>query len=52
MTNNKIENYIGNILDKSKKRIFRTVQGLFSHIFHRKDGWISNQLNSRDKVLN
>ena len=45
-TNNKVENYIGNILDKSKKKIFRTVYGVFSHIFHRKDGWISKQLNS------
>ena len=49
-TNNKVENYIGNILDKSKKRIFRTVHGVFSHIFHRKDGWIAKRLAEKEKI--
>lgn len=51
-TNNKVENYIGNILNKSKKKIFRTVHGVFSHIFHRKDGWISKRLIEKEKNKN
>ena len=51
-TNNKVENYIGNILSKAKKKIFRTVHGVFSHIFHRKDGWISKRLAEKDENKN
>ena len=49
-TNNKVENYITNILDKAKKRIFRTIRGVFSHIFHRKDGWIRKRLAEKEKI--
>ena len=51
-TNNKVENYIGNILSKPKKKIFRTIHGVFSHIFHRKDGWISKRLAEKEKNKN
>lgn len=42
-TNNKIENYFGNTLDKHTKRIYRTPEGIFDYIMTRKDGWIENQ---------
>ena len=50
-TNNKVENYIGNILDKSKKKIFRTLRGLFSYIIHRKNGWISKMSESNNEII-
>ena len=46
-TNNKIENYFGNTLDKHTKRIYRTPEGIFDYIMTRKNGWIEN----RKKVL-
>ena len=42
-TNNKLENYFGNTLDKHTKRIYRTPEGIFDYIMARKDGWIENQ---------
>ena len=42
-TNNKIENYFGNTLDKHTKRIYRTSEGIFDYIMARKDGWMENQ---------
>ncbi len=42
-TNNKIENYFGNTLDKHTKRIYRSSEGIFDYIMARKDGWIENQ---------
>ena len=42
-TNNKLENYFGNTLDKHTKRIYRTPEGIFDYIMARKDGWIKNQ---------
>ena len=42
-TNNKLENYFGNTLDKHTKRIYRTPKGIFDYIMVRKDGWIENQ---------
>ena len=42
-TNNKIENYFGNTLDKHTKRIYRTPEGIFDYIMARKNGWIDNQ---------
>ena len=38
-TNNKCENYIGKILDKSIKGKFKTIMGAFDYILHRIDGW-------------
>lgn len=38
-TNNQTENYIGNTMPKSVKKIYRTPEGMFSQIIHRKDGW-------------
>lgn len=46
-TNNKLENYFGNTLDKHTKRIYRTPEGIFDYIMTRKNGWIEN----RKKVL-
>ena len=42
-TNNKLENYFGNTLDKHTKRIYKTPEGIFDYIMARKDGWIENQ---------
>lgn len=42
-TNNKIENYFGNTLDKHTKRIYKTPDGIFDYIMARKNGWIENQ---------
>ena len=42
-TNNKIENYFGNTLDKHTKRIYKTPEGIFDYIMARKNGWIENQ---------
>ena len=42
-TNNKLENYFGNTLDKQTKRIYKTPEGIFDYIMARKDGWIENQ---------
>lgn len=42
-TNNKLENYFGNTLDKHTKRIYKTPEGIFDYIMVRKDGWIENQ---------
>ena len=41
-TDNKLENYFGNTLNKHIKKIFRTKQGLFNFIFERKNGWNEN----------
>ena len=41
-TNNKLENYFRNTLDKHKK-IYRTPEGIFDYIMARKNGWIENQ---------
>lgn len=35
-TNNKIENYFGNTLDKHTKRIYKTPDGIFDYIMARK----------------
>lgn len=54
-TNNKCENYIGKILDKSRKGDFKTKNGVFNHICHRADGWIKKRkikLESKSIVLN
>ena len=45
-TNNKIENYFGNTLDKHTKRIYRTPEGRFNYIMAKKDGWMDNQKKS------
>ena len=45
-TNNKLENYFGNTLDKHTKRIYRTPEGIFNYIMARKNGWIENQKKS------
>ena len=42
-TNNKLENYLGNTLDKHTKRIYRTPEGMFAYIMSRKNGWIENR---------
>ena len=44
-TNNKLENYFGNTLDKHTKRIYRTSEGIFDYIMARKNRWIVNQKN-------
>ena len=41
--NNKIENYLGNTLDKHSKKIYRTPEGMFAYIMSRKNGWIENR---------
>ena len=41
-TDNKLENYFGNTLNKHVKKIFRTKQGLFNFIKERKNGWVEN----------
>ena len=42
-TNNKIENYFGNTLDKHTKRVYRTPEGRFNYIMAKKEGWVDNQ---------
>ena len=42
-TNNQIENYIGNTMPKAHKKKFRTMEGLFNQIMHRKNGWIEKR---------
>ena len=42
-TNNKLENYFGNTLDRHTKRIYRTPEGIFDYIMARKNGWVENQ---------
>ncbi|WP_409199744.1 hypothetical protein [Methanobrevibacter sp. DSM 116169] len=42
-TNNKTENYIGNIMPKSYKKKFRTEIGLMTQIKHRIKNWIKNR---------
>ncbi len=37
-TDNKLENYFGNTLNKDIKKIFRTKQGLFNFIFQIRNG--------------
>ena len=39
-TNNKCENYIGKIIDKSRKGKFKTLKGFFDYCLHRIEGWI------------
>ena len=41
-TDNKLENYFGNTLNKHIKKIFRTKSGLFNFILQRKNGWNEN----------
>ena len=41
-TDNKLENYFGNTLNKYIKKIFRTKQGLFNFIFQRKK-WLERK---------
>ena len=41
-TDNRLENYFGNTLDKHIKRIYRTKKGVFNYIMERKNGWIEN----------
>ena len=41
-TDNRLENYFGNTLDKHIKRIYRTKEGVFNYIMERKNGWIEN----------
>ena len=40
---NKLENYLGNTLDKHTKRIYRTPEGMLAYIISRKNGWIENR---------
>lgn len=42
-TNNKLENYNGNTMPKYEKRSYRTMQGLWSALMHKKDGWIKRR---------
>ena len=42
-TNNKLENYNGNTMPKYEKRYYRTMQGLWSALMHKKDGWIKRR---------
>lgn len=42
-TNNGCETYFGNTLDKHTKRIYKTMEGLFSFICIRREGWIENR---------
>lgn len=46
ITNNKLENYLENTLDKHTKRIYRTSEGIFDYIMARKNAWIENQKKS------
>lgn len=41
-TDNKLENYFGNTLNRRVKNIFRTKHGLFNFIIERKKGWLEN----------
>ena len=49
-TNNKLENYFGNTLDKHTKKIYRTPEGIFDHIMARKDCWIENRKKRPNKM--
>ena len=42
-TNNKLENFNGNTMPKYEKRSYRTMQGLWSALMHKKDGWIKRR---------
>lgn len=42
-TNNKTENYIGNIMPKADKNKYRTKLGFINQIYHRTKNWIKNQ---------
>jgi len=44
-TNNKTENYIGNIMPKADKNKYRTKLGFINQIYHRTKNWIKNQKN-------
>ena len=44
-TNNKTENYIGNIMPKADKNKYRTKLGFINQIYHRTMNWIKNQKN-------
>ena len=48
-TDNKLENYYGNSLNKHIKKIFRTKQGLFNFILQRK--WLEGKQQIRTKNL-
>jgi len=41
-TNNKTENYIGNIMPKADKNKYRTKIGFINQIYHRTKNWIKN----------
>jgi len=41
-TDNRLENYFSNTLDKHIKKIFKTKQGLFNFIIERINGWNEN----------
>ena len=41
-TNNKTENYIGNIMSKADKNKYRTKIGFINQIYHRTKNWIKN----------
>jgi uncharacterized protein Usg len=41
-TNNKTENYIGNIMPKSDKNKYRTKLGFINQVYHRTKNWIKN----------
>ena len=49
-TNNKLENYFGNTLDKHTKKIYRTPEGIFDYIMARKDCWIENRKKRPNKM--
>jgi transposase-like protein len=42
-TNNKTENYIGNIMPKADKNKYRTKLGFINQVYHRVKNWIKNQ---------
>lgn len=42
-TNNKLENYNGNTMPRYEKKAYRTMQGLWSALMHKKDGWIKRR---------
>ena len=42
-TNNKLENFNGNTMPKYEKRSYITMQGLWSALMHKKDGWIKRR---------
>jgi hypothetical protein len=44
-TNNKTENYIGNIMPKADKNKYRTKIGFINQIYHRTKNWIKNTKN-------